>query len=69
MATMMSCQQEAILKFLKENEGLKSTLDTVKEEIGSLQKELAEITSDAAPLSSATTPLSHKLDTKFTVST
>ena len=69
MATMLSCQQEAISKFLKENEGINSTLDTVKKEIGLLRKELAEITSDAAPISSATIPLSHKLDTKLTVST
>lgn len=69
MATMMRSQQDAISKFLKENEGMKSTVDALKEEIGSMRKELAEIKSDTTSASITTTPSSHKLDTKLTVST
>lgn len=69
MAEIMRSQQEAISKFLKENEGMKSTVDAVKQEIGSLRQELAEIKSDSTPSSSGATPSSHKLDTKLTVST
>ena len=68
LTEMVRRKQEALTKFLKENEELKTSINDVKSEIKTLRKELAEKSDDNTSSSSGAAKRSCKLDTKLTVS-
>ncbi|XP_065892754.1 uncharacterized protein [Dysidea avara] len=67
LTEMVRRKQEALTKFLKENEELKTSINDVKSEIKTLRKELAEKSDDNTSSSSGAAKRSCKLDTKLTL--